>query len=51
MAARHDDDGTPLDELTAEERCRLAVFLFRAVHREAGLPPDAPTQARLQAVE
>jgi hypothetical protein len=50
VAARR-DDGIPLEELTPYERCRVAIYCYRALWPEATRPPDAPTESYLREVE
>jgi hypothetical protein len=42
---------TPLDELSACDKCRLAVYILRAIRPTESRPPDAPSERFLQQVE
>jgi hypothetical protein len=44
-------DERPLEELTPYDRCRLAIYLYRAVCPEATRPTGAPAEQTLRDVE
>jgi hypothetical protein len=50
MAGRRGDE-IPIGELPADDRCRLAIYFYRALWPEPTRPPDAPAEAYLQGVE